>query len=787
MAGAVHIAEVIAAVRRRILTIAPLFDPVSLNVEIGNPAQFHPRVTLDNHLVTIFVYRIKHDHAAMLSNPDKGLAVQLKVLITAFGGQPQGVTESIGTVELRILSHITRLFVENPVLGPIKAPETLPLGDVAAFVTEGITVESQHLELDMEEINHIWTTQGETPFRTSLSYVFRYGLVLPEHPGAEGPPVLYTTSNVRPDMPPMIVAPQLSYGVLAIRSLTASGPRLDATLTQVSGGSASEVRLSLLLVAAGADDFDLLLSRLDPADGRWVPVAGIAPAQIRSVPRGGIDPSALPAGTPVRFADVDLSDGETAVFRVSARHPSVPDAWRLGAVTVILTPGGVMDTRVSSPQTRNQALAAEMDRIEMLCDAVARHRDGKTLSQAVRNRLTETQAQVGAQRGTGIFADLLRGLGGIDADIAIDCLMIVAYPLVRPSRARRLAALSGGVGDGVVTQALLHELLMPDDPHEARLAQALAPTAPLMQAGLLRAEGQGPGRVLQPGFALARFVAGTETCLNPPDAVRLVHQPGDPLRPMLHPPRIWLRLDEIAALIALVGAGGSGMAGPSVLFTGGPGTGKTLSVYHLAERLRRPLYQVDLGRVVSKWMGETERNLSRVFEGMSGTEGIILIDEADALLGKRVEVRESRDQHANVTVSHLLSLLERHRGPVFATTNLSGNLDKAYIRRFSAVLDFHRPNHAIRVQLWADALIAADIGKHRAAGLAADAAHAELSAAEIANAVVVAQALAQMAQGRLGPAEVTRAIMLEKTKGDLTFTAEDLGPLAPYWPKGAQT
>jgi SpoVK/Ycf46/Vps4 family AAA+-type ATPase len=205
----------------------------------------------------------------------------------------------------------------------------------------------------------------------------------------------------------------------------------------------------------------------------------------------------------------------------------------------------------------------------------------------------------------------------------------------------------------------------------------------------------------------------------------------------------------------------------------------------MAERLGRPLYQIDLGRVVSKWMGETERNLSRIFEEMSGTEGMILIDEADALLGKRVEVKESRDQHANVTVSHLLSLLERHFGPVFATTNLRGNLDTAYIRRFSAVVDFHRPNRGLRQNLWADALRRAGLSKARAEALAMEAAHPEMSAAEIANAAVVAQALAP--GGRPGGAEIARAIMLEKTKGEMTFAPEDLGPLAPHWPQGSET
>jgi hypothetical protein len=339
MPGAAHIAEVMTAVRRRILEIEPLFDPVTFNVEIGNPAQFHPRTSLDSHLVTIFLYRIKQDHAAMLSTPRTGLAVQLKVLITAFGGRPSGVTESIGTVELRILSHILRLFVEQPTLGPIRAPDTPAIGTVAPFVTEGITVEAQHLELDMEEINHIWTTQGETPFRTSLSYVFKYAVVLPEMPSDEGPPVLAVESEAIAEMPPIPVPEALNYGALAFRVAGAGGVELHPSLTVVSGGGGS-IAARLLLVTETAEPFDLAIDLLDPSDGSWGPAPGAGPATIGSVERTALDPSALPVGTEISFDDPNPATGAVAVVRLSVTHPTDPGDWRIGAVTLVITATG---------------------------------------------------------------------------------------------------------------------------------------------------------------------------------------------------------------------------------------------------------------------------------------------------------------------------------------------------------------------------------------------------------------------------------------------------------------
>ncbi len=186
MAAASHIADVMAAVRDRIRELQPLFP--GLDVEIGHPAQFHPRAAESNHLVTLFVYRIEPDMRAMVSTPEVGLAVRLNTLVTVYGGDKEDLSESIGSLELRILSHILRLFVERAMLGPVRLRDTLAQGALAVWAEQGLSVEAEPLSLDMEEINHIWTTQGDTPYRTSLAYSFKYGLVTPLKPTPDGPP-----------------------------------------------------------------------------------------------------------------------------------------------------------------------------------------------------------------------------------------------------------------------------------------------------------------------------------------------------------------------------------------------------------------------------------------------------------------------------------------------------------------------------------------------------------------------------------------------------------------------
>jgi hypothetical protein len=141
--------------------------------------------------------------------------------------------------------------------------------------------------------------------------------------------------------------------------------------------------------------------------------------------------------------------------------------------------------------------------------------------------------------------------------------------------------------------------------------------------------------------------------------------------------------------------------GITALFTGQSGTGKTLAAEVLANELRLDLYRIDLSQVVSKYIGETEKNLRAVFDVAENSGAILLFDEADALFGKRSEVKDSHDRYANIEVSYLLQRMEAYRGLAILTTNMRGSLDVAFLRRIRFIINFPFPDHGMRRRIWA--------------------------------------------------------------------------------------
>lgn len=140
--------------------------------------------------------------------------------------------------------------------------------------------------------------------------------------------------------------------------------------------------------------------------------------------------------------------------------------------------------------------------------------------------------------------------------------------------------------------------------------------------------------------------------------------------------------------------------GISALFAGASGTGKTLAAEVLANALHLDVYRIDLSAVVSKYIGETEKNLRRVFDAAEGGGVVLLFDEADALFGKRTEVKDSHDRHANIEVSYLLQRMEAYRGLAILTTNLKASLDQAFLRRLRFVVNFPFPDANQRAEIW---------------------------------------------------------------------------------------
>jgi hypothetical protein len=140
--------------------------------------------------------------------------------------------------------------------------------------------------------------------------------------------------------------------------------------------------------------------------------------------------------------------------------------------------------------------------------------------------------------------------------------------------------------------------------------------------------------------------------------------------------------------------------GLAVLFTGESGTGKTMAAEILASALGLELYRIDLSSVVSKYIGETEKNLARVFDAAEASGAVLLFDEADAMFGKRSEVKDSHDRYANIEVSYLLQRMEAYRGLAILTTNQRTALDPAFLRRLRFIVQFPFPDAEEREAIW---------------------------------------------------------------------------------------
>jgi ATPase family associated with various cellular activities (AAA) len=137
-----------------------------------------------------------------------------------------------------------------------------------------------------------------------------------------------------------------------------------------------------------------------------------------------------------------------------------------------------------------------------------------------------------------------------------------------------------------------------------------------------------------------------------------------------------------------------------VLFTGPTGTGKTMAAEILARELCLELFQIDLSSVVSKYIGETEKNLSAIFRGAEESQALLFFDEADALFGKRTEVKDAHDRYANIEVNYLLQRVEQYKGVVILATNMQRNLDEAFLRRIQEVIEFPFPDESSRERIW---------------------------------------------------------------------------------------
>jgi len=174
-------------------------------------------------------------------------------------------------------------------------------------------------------------------------------------------------------------------------------------------------------------------------------------------------------------------------------------------------------------------------------------------------------------------------------------------------------------------------------------------------------------------------------------------------------------------------------SGYRALFYGPPGTGKSLTVALLGKLTAQPVYRIDLSQIVSKYIGETEKNLSRLLDMAENKNWILFFDEADSLFSKRTEITDSKDKYANQGTSYLLQRLEEFEGLVILATNLRPNIDRAFVRRFQSILYFNLPTIQERERLWENAL--KNINLAAGTNLPRIAEKYEVSGAAISNAI----------------------------------------------------
>ncbi|MFI7081364.1 ATP-binding protein [Micromonospora sp. NPDC049903] len=353
-------------------------------------------------------------------------------------------------------------------------------------------------------------------------------------------------------------------------------------------------------------------------------------------------------------------------------------------------------------------------------------------------------------------------------------LLVTATPLDEQGRARlwrtagaaRAADRPEGWTDGVdPARELAAYLLGPDQIRRAAQAAdqlALFAGADRVDAGHLRAGVRG-----QNAGGLARLSRRIEPGVGWADLV-LPDQVHDQLRELAL--RVRYR-DRVLGRWRMRPGGGRGR-GVLALFAGDSGTGKTMSAEVVAADLGLDLYVVDLSTVVDKYVGQTEKNLERIFTEAAGVNGLLLFDEADAIFGKRSEVKDARDRYANLESAYLLQRMESFDGVAVLTTNLRANLDEAFTRRLDLIVDFAMPDVAQRRALW-DRCLGTELPRDPDLDLDFCARSFELAGGSIRACVVTAAYLAAQAGRPVRMADLVGAVQREYRKlGRLLLESE---------------
>jgi DNA polymerase III delta prime subunit len=295
-----------------------------------------------------------------------------------------------------------------------------------------------------------------------------------------------------------------------------------------------------------------------------------------------------------------------------------------------------------------------------------------------------------------------------------------------------------------------HILELPDEPGEA------GPWLPLVVSerwiGRLTT-----GAATAPRFGPAFPAQRLETAYEWDDLVL-----GESVRAEIEDVLAWVKHERV--LMRDWGLARHVKPGYRALFHGPPGTGKTVTAAVLGKTLDLPVYRVDLSRVVSKWIGETEKNLAALFDQAAEGGMILFFDEADALFGKRGDTRSANDRHANQQIAYLLQRIEECPGVVILASNLKGNIDAAFARRFQAMVYFPMPDAEARQRLWEGAFAGLPDGRIESRNFAAIARKHELSGGSIVNVLRHACTQAAAREAAIGESDLKAGIARELLK-----------------------
>nr|WP_166180941.1 ATP-binding protein [Altererythrobacter segetis] len=568
-----------------------------------------------------------------------------------------------------------------------------------------------------------------------------------------------------------------------------------------------EVRLARLSERLGLTDGELLVAALclssdwDPHFARQVaraqepigssrPLVGLACALFGSL---GLTPATLAGGNGARSGLLVLGDEPMAL---PERSLSIGLAVAAALAGELFPPAGVTTLAAQAVEFTATQLERMATEAEWLAASVSAP-NAFVLRTPSRREALASAKQIGENLGLApvVLApeDLARHAVWLMAADALPCVELA----LGPGEARRLPAL--GAYDGPVVCLLGLEGLiecgipqrewtvpLPDEGERASLwhAAGLAEDAAALAARSYR---QGAGRIAElaeQARNLGRVEGFGWECLS--EAVRRGRSMLDGMAHKIHatilrdelvlPPDALADLDMLLGRIVNRGNLADGLgaatrtrygAGVRALFAGDPGTGKTLAAHWLSTQTGLPLYRVDLAAMTSKWIGETEKNLSAVLDAAQHSDVILLFDEADALFGKRTDVNDAHDRHANAQTNYLLQRIEDFDGVVILATNVRDNMDAAFARRLDLILQFPMPDSAARFALWRGHLGHGHrLNENELGALAVS---VELTGGHIRNVVLAAAVRARLAGRPIGLADVLEA--LEDEYGKLGRTA----------------